>query len=109
MPGYFGTSVTPGDVDGWLLSNGNYDDAAGTVTNGVWGLNGSSWVLTSGGGYYAPAFTVRGRAVLSPAIMGGASSAIPESSIWSMMLVGFAGLGLAAYRTRKADHTARFV
>jgi len=27
--------------------------------------------------------------------------AVPESSTWAMMLVGFAGLGFAAYRARK--------
>jgi len=48
VPGYFGTSATPGDVDGWLLSNGVYNDAAGTVTDGVWAFNGSGWILESG-------------------------------------------------------------
>jgi hypothetical protein len=70
VPGYAGTPVTPNDVDGWLLSTGIYKDAAGTVTDGVWGFNGSTWVLLSGDYfnngtlYYAPAFSVNG----SPAV-----------------------------------------
>ena len=57
IPGYFGTPVTPGDVDGWLLSTGVYNNAAGTVTNGEWAPNGSTWILESG---VAPAFSVNG-------------------------------------------------
>ena len=30
-------------------------------------------------------------------------SVVPEPSTWAMMLVGFAGLGFAAYRTRRAQ------
>ena len=30
-------------------------------------------------------------------------STVPEPSTWAMMLVGFASLGLAAYRRAKAD------
>jgi PEP-CTERM motif len=29
------------------------------------------------------------------------SSAVPEPSTWAMMLVGFAGLGFAGYRTSR--------
>lgn len=35
IPGYAGTSITPGNVNGWVISNGKYNDAAGTVTDGV--------------------------------------------------------------------------
>jgi hypothetical protein len=31
----------------------------------------------------------------------GFASAIPEPSAWAMMLIGFAGIGLVAYRRRK--------
>lgn len=44
VPGYTKSSITPGNVDGWLLSNGKYDNAAGTVTDGVWSFNGSKWI-----------------------------------------------------------------
>jgi hypothetical protein len=32
------------------------------------------------------------------------SGVIPESSTWAMILVGFAGLGLAGYRRAKTGH-----
>jgi hypothetical protein len=40
--------------------------------------------------------------------LGSALTAAPEASTWVMMLIGFAGLGIAGYRaTRKgADATA---
>lgn len=66
VPGYYGTPVTPGDVDGWMLSTGVYNNAAGTVTDGVWAFNGYTWSLLSGNYYnngtmyYAPAFSVNG-------------------------------------------------
>ncbi len=72
VPGYFGTPVTPGDVDGWLLSDGLYNNAAGAVTDGVWSFNGSTWSLISGvhngTSNYAPAFTVHGSPA-APAIV----------------------------------------
>jgi hypothetical protein len=83
VPGYFGSSVTAGDVDGWLLSTGVYDDTAGAVTNGSW-VNGlSGWQLV---GNVAPAFTVNGSA---------AGSNTPEPST-----LGLLGLGLVLTLTR---------
>jgi PEP-CTERM motif len=32
----------------------------------------------------------------------GAAETIPEPSTWAMMVLGFAGLGFAGYRTRRA-------
>jgi len=46
VPGYAGTPITPGDVDGWMLSTGVYNNAAGTINT-----------LRSGP---SPAFTVNG-------------------------------------------------
>jgi PEP-CTERM motif len=34
------------------------------------------------------------------------STGIPEPSTWAMMLLGFAGLGYAGYRTRKGARSA---
>lgn len=62
VPGYFGTSATPGDVDGWLLSNGLYYKAAGAITDGYWSFNGSRWGLSGTAGH-ALAFTVHGSLV----------------------------------------------
>ena len=65
VPGYFGTTVTAGNVDGRFMSNGIYNNSAGVVTDGVWGTSdGSTWTLASGNYYnngtmyYAPAFSV---------------------------------------------------
>jgi hypothetical protein len=35
-----------------------------------------------------------------------AAVATPESSTWAMMLLGFAGLGFAAYRKAQGDRIA---
>jgi Viral BACON domain len=87
VPGYAGTPATPGDVDGWMLSTGVYNNAAGTVTDGVWFFNGATWLLTSGYLYdngslsYAPAFSVNGQSgsfgnlVISPASRAVANEA----------------------------------
>ena len=64
VPGYLGTPVTPGDVDGWLVSTGVYNNAAGTVANGVGSFVGSTFVLDSS--HPAPAFTVNGSPVPEP-------------------------------------------
>jgi hypothetical protein len=68
VPGYYGTPATPGDVNGWFMSNGRYSNTAGTVVDGLWSHGGSTWNFTSaynGIKYYAPAFTVNG----SPAVI----------------------------------------
>jgi len=70
IPGYFGTPVTPGDVNGWFLSNGVYNNVTGTVTDGLWSYSGSTWNLSSGDYYhngtmyYTPAFSVHGLPVI---------------------------------------------
>ncbi len=60
VPGYYGTPVTPGYVNGWMLSTGAYTGSAGTVTDGLWSY-GSGWVFRSDLG--APAFRVEGSAL----------------------------------------------
>jgi hypothetical protein len=74
LPGYAGTPVTPGNVDGWLLSTGVYNEAAGTIANGVWS-GGNPPIFVNGPGYVAPAFTVNG-------------SPVPEPSTWAMLAAG---------------------
>ena len=87
VPGYVGTPVTPGDVDGWFLSSGIYNNAAGIVTDGVWAGNGPAWNLISGvqngRSFYAPAFTVHGL------------PAVPEPS--TIVLLATGCLGLVGY------------
>lgn len=68
VPGYAGTPVTPGNVDGWLLSSGVYTQAAGTIANGVW--SGNPPAFLTGGVYVAPAFTVNGSVVPEPTLPG---------------------------------------
>jgi PEP-CTERM motif len=39
-------------------------------------------------------------------VSGDFSATVPEPSTWAMMLLGFAGLGYAAYRKTKNERTA---
>jgi hypothetical protein len=41
--------------------------------------------------------------VLADILVGTPPTGVPEPSTWAMMLVGFAGLGFAAFRTRKSE------
>ena len=38
----------------------------------------------------------------SPSLLIATASSVPEGSTWALMLLGFAGLGLAGYRARRA-------
>ena len=77
VPGYYGTTVTPGYVDGWFLSTGVYDNAYGTAADGVGSFVGNVWtVYDPSPGYYAPAFTVSGTPVTTlSGFQGGTGSA----------------------------------
>jgi hypothetical protein len=89
VPGYIETTVTPGVVDGWMMSTGVYNQAAGTIANGVGNFQGNTWELNTTPGDFAPAFTVNGS--LAPPT--------PEPSAIFLMLGGLAALiGLAAKR-----------
>jgi hypothetical protein len=65
-------------VDGWLLSTGVYNQAAGTIANGVW-VGSNPPVFDTGGVYVAPAFTMNG-------------SVVPEPSTCVMLAAGMASL-----------------
>jgi hypothetical protein len=87
--GYFGTTITPGNVDGWMMSTGVYDEAAGTVANGEGSFVGTTWDLSNSPGEFAPAFSVN----------GSLAAATPEPSAIFLMLGGLAALrGLVARR-----------
>jgi hypothetical protein len=86
-PAYLNTATTPGDpgsFSGWMLSNFTFT------------ANASSELLS---------FLAVGTpaANLPPfALLDGVSlTAVPEPSTWAMMLVGFGGLGYAAFRRRR--------
>jgi uncharacterized protein (TIGR03118 family) len=83
---------------------GTIDGADGNplVIDGLWGLtigNGS----VAGGSLGALYFTA-GPNGESDGLFGSlASLAVPEPSTWAMLLLGFGGLGFAAYRRTKAS------
>lgn len=80
VPGYFGTTGTPGNVDGWVISTGNYIQTDGSITNGVWAAINppNSPTFDTGGVYVAPAFTVDG-------------SPVPEPTMYALLLAGVFG------------------
>jgi uncharacterized protein (TIGR03118 family) len=76
-------------------------DGSPLVIDGLWGLtvgNGFSGPPFSGGSLDTIYFTA-GPNVESDGLFG--SLAVPEPSTWAMLLLGFAGLGFAAYRRTK--------
>ena len=98
---------------------GNFGDGkinAYNATTGAWigtldGANGDPlvidglWALTIGnggsGGSLNTLYFTAGPNGENDGLFGSLT-AVPEMSTWAMMLAGFAGLGLAAYRSRRA-------
>jgi probable HAF family extracellular repeat protein len=92
---------------GFLFSNGNYitlDDPLGLNGTYATGINNASKIV---GYYLAPGFNSVGGFFGSfghgflASEHGFLASTVPEPSTWAMMLLGFAGLGFAAYRRRR--------
>ena len=85
-PAYLNTASAgqPGSFSGWMLENFSFT------------ANASSEVLS-----FLAVGTPAGN--LPPfALLDGVSlTAVPEPSTWAMMLVGFGGLGYAAFRRRR--------
>ena len=77
----------------------------GSANCGICTVNGVGYVDP----YLAidPSFADAGdfHLVISDGVGNSPPGSIPEPSTWAMMLVGFAGLGLAGYRRAKADHS----
>jgi hypothetical protein len=42
---------------------------------------------------------------LSPSELVATASSVPEASTWALLLLGFAGLGFAGYRVRRAGES----
>jgi len=93
VPAYAGATVTSGDVDGWMLSNGIYNNTAGTVTSGLWVSTGSSWFLNTAGA--APAFSVNGALA---ATVPTASSVGPASGSGASQTFTFAFTDTGGYQ-----------
>jgi hypothetical protein len=79
-----GTLGVPEGYTGTALSGSSTYDGQ-TLT--MLGLKPGTYVYTWGSGADADSLTVN-------------ISSVPEPSTWAMMLIGFAGLGFAAYRAR---------
>ncbi len=62
------------------------------------------WLVGEGSAVPEAALVGEGSAVPEAALVG-AGSAVPEASTWAMLFAGFAGLGLAAARSRRAFAT----
>jgi probable HAF family extracellular repeat protein len=80
-----------GQIVGETVSAGAFEWSGGSFIN-LEGLTGSIEAIASG---INDAGQVVGYSGFFPP-----PPAVPESSTWAMMLVGFAGLGLARYRLR---------
>ena len=97
-----GQNDTTGYV-GWWSSDGTFVTTAGTVADGMWenyAGNGWSFLTPSFDNSQPEVFKVLGRrkrTVPEASTDFTSLSAVPEPSTWAMMMLGFAGLGLAGY------------
>jgi PEP-CTERM motif len=78
------TGTNPGSFSGWMLENYTFT------------ANASSELLS-----FLAVGTPAGNVPPFALLDGVSLSAVPEPSTWAMMLVGFGGLGYAAYRRRR--------
>jgi hypothetical protein len=60
-----------------------------TVPGDTYTYSFTYWNNTTGGGH-------------APSMLVVTASSVPEASTWAMLLLGFAGLGFASYRARRA-------
>lgn len=95
---------TPTDTPGSLVetqtfkANGNLLDSFSFSENGAFVVHGP-FSMTMEAVYTLPAGGIllsRGQAMTE--------SAIPESATWTMLLLGFSGLGFAGYRKARQEH-----
>jgi hypothetical protein len=86
------------------LWNGTSTQYAGPITFDISGLTTQDFAPNSNG-YWA--IVDAGFGTPGAVSTGVIASAVPETSTWAMMLLGFAGLGFAGYR-RKQKGSARW-
>ena len=105
VPGYAGTTATPGNVDGWALSTGVYDEAAGTITSGLGSFVGTTWTeYAPNASYTSPAFTVNGPSC--SAILAGAVTSV---SLGTQMTADFTpNFGLTLSQAEAACNVTGF-
>ena len=105
---YGGNSADyPGGIESFEVVDDNYNSNA-IVLAGVSGYPS----FQSATGYYGSASLSLSKGVdygyvdANITSVTVTASAVPEPSTWAMMLLGFAGLGYAAYRKTKTERTA---
>ncbi len=98
-------------LNGHLLSTvpnhafGHLSAFSTTASDFVMGLNTLTMQMTATD-FFLEGARLRGWLVdAGSAVPVGAGSAVPEASTWAMLVAGFAGLGLAAARSRRAFAT----
>ena len=98
IPGYTDTIITPGNVNGWYKSDGNYVNTAGTIADGLWGYFGVDWHFSTDGIYHAPAFRVNGvvNNVNVPVVLSDASPDTAIASGTTVKVYGTSGINSVA-------------
>ncbi len=87
-----------------LAANTRYwvelSDNASTPTSAVWSWSFDTSGVGVAGEYFANSCCISANPGNGPYQMS-VSGSVPEPSTWAMMLIGFAGIGVAAYRRSK--------
>ena len=105
VPG--GTGSGFGDFTAGLQGswNGTSNHFAGPIDFTIAGVSVANFVVNSDG-YYAVADVLGNKGTGDVGGKIGTIAGTPEASTWAMMLLGFAGLGLAGYRKAQGGRIA---
>jgi hypothetical protein len=77
------------------------------VRVGITGSSGGFSIYTNATTYTDPPIYFTDSSGVTDSVRGAfGPGAVPEPSTWAMLLLGFAGLGLAGYRRKKKSHAA---